>query len=385
MRLLVASSVALAALAGCGGDNTLSIEASPESSLADEAVHLRVEEVRARAVVSVTLTSTDADGTVWRSSARYRADDEGAVDLDRAAPLAGDYAGARGMGLVWALRPTEGLRVYAWAASRPFDFVVRASSPGRDAAATTITRRLSQRPLTRANLSVDRVGFRGQYFAPTAAEPRPALLVLGGSDGGLSVYAREIARALAARGYPALALAYFAEPGLPDYLYRIPLEYFATALRWLGRRPEVDPSRLLTYGVSRGSEAALLLGAHFPRLVHGVVAAVPSNIANLDSWTIGGKVVPRSEIPVERIRGSVLAVCGTVDTVWPSCRYARALAARLRRHAQPHTLVVLAGAGHAAGGLIPYAISSLAISDLDEVGSEQFWSRLLAFLREASR
>ncbi|HSR22267.1 MAG TPA: hypothetical protein VLW53_01865 [Candidatus Eisenbacteria bacterium] len=50
----------------------------------------------------------------------------------------------------------------------------------------------------------------------------------------------------------------------------------------------MDPARLLVMGASRGGEAALLLGADFPDLIHAVAAYVPSSSANArgveDSW-----------------------------------------------------------------------------------------------------
>jgi hypothetical protein len=56
----------------------------------------------------------------------------------------------------------------------------------------------------------------------SAPARRPALLIFGGSEGGLS--GTLIAALLAAHGYPALALAYFNAPGLPATLSDIPLE-----------------------------------------------------------------------------------------------------------------------------------------------------------------
>ena len=52
---------------------------------------------------------------------------------------------------------------------------------------------------------------------------RPAAVVFGGSDGGNGMI--DAAAMLAARGYPALALACFGAPGLPSQLVNIPLEY----------------------------------------------------------------------------------------------------------------------------------------------------------------
>ena len=67
------------------------------------------------------------------------------------------------------------------------------------------------------------------------ASPRPAVLVLGGSEGGLS--RNPTAELLASHGYDTLQLAYFGERGLPAELERIPLEYFVRALHWLAARP----------------------------------------------------------------------------------------------------------------------------------------------------
>ena len=117
-------------------------------------------------------------------------------------------------------------------------------------------------------------GFLGRYFAPSSsAAATPAVLLIGGSGGGYAC--PYLAGLLASHGYPSLALAYFKEPGLPQTLKDIPLEYFAKALRWLGSQPGVDSRRVVVLGASRGGEGALLIGSTYPDLVRGVVAAVP--------------------------------------------------------------------------------------------------------------
>jgi pimeloyl-ACP methyl ester carboxylesterase len=176
------------------------------------------------------------------------------------------------------------------------------------------------------------------------------------------------------QGFPALAIAYFKTRGLPDQLEAIPLEYFATALKWLARQRGVNRDAVVTWGVSRGSEAALLLGVNYPDLVHGVTAIVPSNVALCaypscpqPAWTLNGKAIPfqthfgptaanpDTAIPVEKIQGPVLLVCGQDDQIWPSCPMAEAIVTRLDQQSNgpPPVLLEYPGVGHAIGFLQP--------------------------------
>jgi dienelactone hydrolase len=157
------------------------------------------------------------------------------------------------------------------------------------------------------------------------------------------------------------------------------LEYFTKALGVLRAQPQVDPRHVLVSGVSRGGEAALLLGAYFPRLVNGVIAGVPSSVVNpgwpdtsQPAWTLGGHPLPavspsefgqpnppgkpQTVIPVERIRGPILLTCGELDGVWPSCRYSDAITARLgaRQFTYPVTALRYRDVGHLVGGLTAY-------------------------------
>jgi dienelactone hydrolase len=58
---------------------------------------------------------------------------------------------------------------------------------------------------------LDEDGLRGAWFLPPGDGPHPAVIVLGGSEGGLPV--RSAAPLLASHGYATLALAYFGLPG----------------------------------------------------------------------------------------------------------------------------------------------------------------------------
>ncbi len=67
-------------------------------------------------------------------------------------------------------------------------------------------------------------------------------------------------------------------------------------------------------------------------------------------WTIRGRDLPFTEIPVERIAGPVLAVGGGQDQVWSSSIYVDNIARRLREHGRTDgTAFVYPAAGHGIG------------------------------------
>lgn len=374
----------------------------------------------------VTVQARTADG-VWTSSARFDVGPDGRVDLATAAPTRGSsYSGADAMGLFWSLHPRD---PSIWNApptthspppTTPGDWVVELSArvAGGPAATRTIRRLVVAPGASMRPLSPTTDGVFGQlYLPPRGAAAGPPALVFGGSEGGLST--ARTAALLASHGHPALSLAYFAEPGLPPTLENIPLEYFVKAIAVL-RQAAGGLGRVAVLGISRGSEAALLLGAHFPDLVGGVAAYVPSSVANVGlgptpgapAWTLGGQPVPTAPlrefgdpspadaplaiIPVEDVRGPILLVSGTDDHLWPSSRYAAAIVARLdaTRDPFPHQSLVYKGAGHGVGGPIPYAPEAPPIVGSHNLGGspaanargrEDSWPKLLAFLARVPR
>jgi dienelactone hydrolase len=292
----------------------------------------------------------------------------------------------------------------------PLSFQLSVAVNGDVKASARLSRRLSNGPLSVTPEGVGTSGFYGEFFSPVAAARRPAVLIIGGSQGGLA--STSLAALLAAHGYPALAIAYFKEPGLPSSPSRIPLEYFARALRWLRARPQVDPAHVFTLGISFGSEPALLLGAQYPGLVNGVIASDPSDVVTspcagcgFPALTLHGRPLPYTTqfdnpdpagnpaavIPVQRIRGPVFLDCGGADMVWPSCEYARAIMSRLAAHhdAYRHVLASYPAAGHGAGYLVPYQPIWFDRSSPEDTGASvnanpdataQLWPRLLQFL-----
>jgi dienelactone hydrolase len=242
-------------------------------------------------------------------------------------------------------------------------------------------------------LTVAHDGLAGYFYTPGGPHRRSALIVIGGSEGGISGI--QEAALLAAHGHPALALGYFDEPGLPQRLGNIPLEYFARAFRWLARQDGVDPHRMVISGGSRGSEAALVMGADYPQLVRGVLAMVPSADVNVglegapDAWRLHGRPVPEGPIAVERIRGPVLTVSAGEDAVWNSTHFAQRIQRRRAAHHVAYHDIALhyPRAGHAIAEPFP----SLPPANPDDNGTggtagadaaarHDLWPRILDFM-----
>lgn len=226
-------------------------------------------------------------------------------------------------------------------------------------------------------------GLVADVFVPGGEDPSPAVLVLGGSEGGLG-WQRSIGPLLAERGFVAMGLAYFGMEGLPPDLERIPLEYVEHALTWLRLQPYVDSTRVGVGGLSKGGELALLVASMRPE-IRAVAAFVPSGYVfqsiapgfpRTSSWSYRGRDVPflpygsvdspesiaelyragveqadsleSATIPVERIAGPVLLLSGEEDTLWPSTWLSERVMERLRERQFPHSFehVSYPDAGH---------------------------------------
>jgi pimeloyl-ACP methyl ester carboxylesterase len=240
----------------------------------DESLPMRVESLSAGDRVTVWLTNQGPDGQIWAASATFLARGA-AVDLARDAPVSGSYAGVDPMGLFWsrAITPVADLPAGMEVAHAPGVIAVTAQVNGGPFLPAQRTDWTFLGPgVTVRDLREQ--GLVGKFYLPAAQEAATALIVLGGSTGGL-IWSREVAALLATRGFATLALAYFAMEGLPPTLDRIPLEYFERAVGWVKSQPEVAQARIGVCGMSRGGELALLLASKYPEF-KAVVAYVPS-------------------------------------------------------------------------------------------------------------
>ncbi|BEL04931.1 acyl-CoA thioesterase/bile acid-CoA:amino acid N-acyltransferase family protein [Actinoplanes sichuanensis] len=358
--------------------------------LADERVGVRVTGLVAGSTVTIRSETVDRNNVTWRGTAVVQTDRAGVADLDVAPSTGGSYQGVDGMGLFWSMVPEGGDPDTGFLApARPErgPLEVRLTATGASGAtASAVVRRqwlgegVTHRRVLTGGLVAD------VYVPPAGGRVRRPVLIFGGSEGGSSQLWE--AAQLASHGHPAMALAYFDAPGLPATLDRVPLEYFAAALRHLAAQSGGGPVTVIGY--SRGSEAALLVGQHFPDLVRGVVVYAPSDVVHAGypyddrpAWTFRGEPVARGPIPVDRISGGLLAIAGGDDELWDSVGSAR----RLRERRPDFEILVYPRAGHFVGTL-PHIPTGVGMGGLrmggtradDQLARVEGWPRVLAML-----
>lgn len=422
-------------------ERPMKFDTLPETCLVDETLAIRVLGAQPGARITLKLWSS-FNGVVLLSSAIFTADSTGVVDLGDHAPTSGSYQGVDAMGLFWSRAPVHGdiAEGFVGMTNDPLSVTLTAE---RDGGAPPISRRI-KRVLAGAGVVSREVrdrGLVGKLFEPDQPGPHRAVLVVGGSNGGLA-WSQEMAALLASHGYAAFALAYFAMEGLPPTLDRIPLEYFGTALDWLSEQTIVAANKIGVVGLSRGGELALLLGATYPE-IRAVVAYVPSGIlwpaypeSRHGAWTLGGKEIPyaktltheqwdkalaagsarldsfdwyliplkdvayasQASIRVEKINGPVLMITGIDDKLWPSTELTEFAVERFRRQGFRHRVehLAYASAGHSiAWPNSPTTMlkskNSISGAEMDMGGTpegtararQDSWLRMLAFLRDA--
>jgi dienelactone hydrolase len=384
------------------------LSVTPAEALIDVPRRIAVQGLAPGEEITLSTRTVRGPGVVWRSTARFRADAQGKVDLQRDAPLSdgSSYVGVSAMGLIWSQAPENTGAPREVFAAEPAAALTTAIQLQRADGSTRqgrLVQRLAADGVTRREVRTQ--GLVGTLFLPAGPGPHPAVLVLNGSGGGLN---EPRAALYASHGYAALALAYFKAPGLSNYISNTPLEYFETALQWLHR--EVRPLKgfVALSGQSRGGELVLLLGSLFPELVSAVIGYVPGAVVHSaqnacdpalgpdsregPAWLYRGQALPhlwennrtatwapwdsgpeprrhtaalltalqdadaveRARIRVERIKGPVLLLSAGDDGSWPSGRYGRMVIERLAQHGHPHAFEQLdfEHAGHSI--VFPY-------------------------------
>jgi dienelactone hydrolase len=359
--------------------------------------------------VTVSSRFVDYQNREWTASATWEASGT-ELDLGAQPPIEGDFTVPDPTALIWA---ANGAPYYAPTMLGEETVAMTAAVDGRQIGQETVARGLSLPDDQPTYIYTEEMV--GNFFAPAPGfpTPAPAVICLGGSDGGLSPFVDLTAAVLASRGYATLNLAYFLIGRLPPALKNIPLAYFGRAIAWFQQQPSVRKDRIGVIGYSRGGELALLLGAHYPELTavvsfsgSGYAFGAPGEPAE-PAWTWQGEPVPylnsthwpppaqdlaRAEIPVEQTNGPILMISGDGDALWPSSFLTKPAWDRLQRtrHPWPDQFLHYPGAGHAIltpyMPMLPLVPAYLGGDPLsNEIASVNSWQAVLHLFEERLR
>lgn len=424
MRAWLSAVVAFAVWTSLGPVRAAEIVISPAQVIEGDPVAIAITGLPAGATVRLHAQSVapTAEGKrrSFYAAATFKASSAGAIDLATAVPLSGSYAQADIHGLFWSQRLVgEGSPEALALASLPLadvqslaphQVVLTLESGGKALDRKMLTLVQSPDNVVRENVRAD--GLVGALYTAKGAGKRPVVVILSGSEGGLS-FADWLGPKLAAHGFTAFGLAYFAPPqsaidGVPTALHRVPVELIEKARAWLATRPEADVARFGIVGGSKGGEFALVLAATY-EWIDVAVAFVPADMVWQgfqfrggetgmgSSWTRGGVDLPflpetglhdeimngrkpggeirlarvhkatlaaatpqmlaAARIPIERSHAALLLAGGDDDQTGDSGASVRRAAETLRRAHYAHPLDVLvfprAGHGIVASGWTP--------------------------------
>ncbi|XP_017266311.1 acyl-coenzyme A thioesterase 1-like [Kryptolebias marmoratus] len=247
--------------------NQVRVRLLPSSRcLFDEPVQVKVSGLRSRQVVTMRARSTDDRDLQFSSSATYRADADGEIDLSRDPSLSGSYVGVEPMGLLWSMRAdTKHKRFQKISSLSPHVVNFSVHEEDRILAEATNERFLIGDGVSR--VPVKQGNIRGVLFTPPGGGPFPAVLDLYTFGGGLS---EKRAALLASRGFLVLTVALYGHDDLPKNIQEIHLDYFEETIDFLKRQDKVGSKGVGVISRSKAADIALSLSV----LVSGVEAVV---------------------------------------------------------------------------------------------------------------
>ena len=309
--------------------------------------------------------------------------------------------------------PRRRLLCVPWHAARRADLPPRGTRSRDSASLRAIFRRAMPGAVLDKPVSLAEGGFHGELREPLDIAERAA-------DAGHPPARRlrgevcrpvPLVRMLAARGYSTLRLAYFGGARAAADACAYPAEVLRAGADVVTRpaASRSQPHRQVL-GVSRGSEAAQLLGAYYPSLVSAVVASVPSGTClsvdipdcSLPAWTLNGTAAAiHARSSIIRIRAMTRRLLSQTSAsadrtspfaaaaIWsgsPARMHARSWVGCWRRTAIPIAMSPTptrargTGVGALSALLAGRSTRVLYLNPADERAREAVWPRLLSFL-----
>ncbi|MBN3326282.1 ACOT2 thioesterase, partial [Atractosteus spatula] len=392
--------------------------------LFDELVTVKVEGLSAYQEVQLRARLTDQKNVIFQSSATYRADVSGKIDLSSSPALGGSFSGVEPMGLFWSLKPeTPHKKLVKKDVLTPCLVHIELYSSGRQR--EMLAKEINERHFMAEGvrrLPIKHGRIHGTLFLPPGKNTFSCVLDLYTVGVGLS---ETRACLLANRGFVVFALALYGQ-GTPSNVSSLHLEYFEDALSFLSRRPEVGSPGIGILSISKSGDLALSMSSflsgisatvcingcnanvmfplHYkdtviPPLMFDANRAVLTESGALDvKHTIYNSMAPenrRTLIPIERADCRFLFVAAEDDRNWDSHFFAEQAAKRLTEYGKDNFEVVLyPGSGHYLDvPYMPHCFSSLHAANRKYVvwGGEpkshgeaqvDLWGKIQAFFRE---
>ncbi|PMC37441.1 hypothetical protein CJ195_11845 [Bacillus sp. UMB0899] len=421
------------------------LQIDPTDPFIDEEIVIIVTGCTPNSEVSIHATTYDEKGKKFCSYGRFIANQEGVVDVSSQAPIEGTYDKVDGSGLFWSMKHADS-KLDDYFEKRgsnevSIHFLLIVNGEKTDSVTTNLY--FYKDGITKEAVQDEQL--KGTVFHPKQQSRYPAVIILGGSDGGMQEHAAAL---LASRGYVTFALSYFGVEGVPKDLENIPLEYFQKATLRLKNHPYAN-GEVSLIGYSRGGELALLLGATYPHytsiiagapsayitagMKNGIFAPVPSWIMNeqplpymkftyrfstmfsyLKNWIVkkpisflsiwdqslqNKEAIKAAKISVEKIKAPIMFISGEDDQLWPSSHYVRLMEETVKKSNTPHQnhYIYYKNAGHFSS--FPYSFSNLPSNVFMNTGggmtmnfggsksanaaaAKDSWRKILVFLRE---
>ncbi|XP_068605296.1 acyl-coenzyme A thioesterase 1-like [Brachionichthys hirsutus] len=330
--------------------------------LFDCPLQVKVAGLRSRQVVTMVARATDEKGVVFSSSATYKADGGGELDLERDPSLGGSYVGVEPMGLFWSMK-ADALHTRFQKSKSLSPHVVKLSvweeGQGRMLAEATNQRLLMGDGVSR--LCVNEGGIRGVLFTPPGGGPFPAVLDLYTLGGGLS---EKRASLLASRGFMVLTVSLYGHENKPKSTKEIHLDYFQEAIEFLQKQDKVGSEGVGVISMSKSGDLALSIASYLPGVaatvwINGcsantafplyykksqILPALPFDLSKIIATESGasiskyGMADTRAEenkgslVPVEQAKGRFLFVASEDDLNWDSRAYMDEMLERLKHH-----------------------------------------------------
>ena len=289
----IVAALVLTALAILSPSAAGEIRVAPAEGLLGDPASIRVAGLKGGQRVAIEATMTDTAGVVWTSRGVYRADADGVVDPAQQPSVNGTYSGVDPAGLFWSMVPLPAEQIHKWGealifdpdtprgpkldADKPHAIVFRAYTPShpalepQDFGEARYVRRLRAADIEETPVREGRI--RGVLFEPAGGGDLPAVIVIGGSGGGVM---RSYAGLLASHGLRVFALGWFSYEDLPADGANIPLEYFAEAIDWY--RGYAGKKKIGFGGISYGGMTTLMVASTYPEHIGAVFAGVPAHV-----------------------------------------------------------------------------------------------------------